>query len=277
MPEAHIDDFWRTVSQFYSDFGRHDMLWRQPEADGSFDPYKIIVSELMLQQTQVSRVTPKFCEFIATFPTLQLLANAHLGEVLQLWNGLGYNRRAKFLWQAAQTIMRECDGVFPQALPELLKLPGVGPNTAGAILAYAFNQPVVYVETNIRTVVIHHFFHDKHAISDAAIREVLVQILRKETNELTAREFYWAMMDYGAYLKKTVGNLNHASDTFSKQSTFRGSRRQLRGQVIRLLSERPYRIKELRQQLADERTDSVVADLLKEQMIVGNKGLISVS
>lgn len=264
------DSFIQVLSQFYTDFGRHDMLWRQAEPDGSFDAYKILVSELMLQQTGVARVTPKYCAFLDSFPTVQELAKAPLGDVLKLWSGLGYNRRAKYLWQAAQMIASEYNGMFPRTSAELLRLPGVGPSSAGAIMAYAFNQPVVYVETNIRTVIIHHFFRGGTGVSDASILGVLEDVLHASASgegALPPREFYWAMMDYGAFLKQTVGNLNHASTSYAKQSSFHGSRRQLRGQVIRMLTVRPYSTSELVQSLPDARLMSVLADLTAEALI----------
>lgn len=277
MSIRNIDIFQRKLTEFYADSGRHDMPWRQPEPNGSFDPYKILVSELMLQQTQVSRVTPKFGQFVERFPTVESLASASIGEVLQLWSGLGYNRRAKFLWQAARLVVTDFGGVFPRTMAELQRLSGVGPNTAGAISAYAFNQPVVYVETNIRTVVIHHFFQTEAAIPDAAIRKVLAQILATDQSQidLGPRDFYWAMMDYGAYLKKSVGNLNQASQSYRTQSTFQGSRRQLRGHIIRLLTERPYRATQLVAQLKDDRVEDVLADLFSEAMAVKNGEIIS--
>ncbi len=268
--ETDIEDFLISLRRFYEESGRHDMLWRQPESDGSLDPYKILVSELMLQQTQVVRVAPKFVAFTERFPTVQAMAAASLGDVLGLWSGLGYNRRAKFLWQAAAAITTDFDGHFPTTTEELQKLPGVGPNTAGAIIAYAYNQPAVYLETNIRTVLIHHFFKDELAIADKALRAILRQIveqLRPNDSQMSPREFYWAMMDYGAHLKQTVGNLNRASSSFVKQSTFHGSRRQVRGQVIRLLTERKYDIDELVKTLSDERAVSVIDDLVSEGLL----------
>ena len=266
--ETDIEDFLISLRRFYEESGRHDMLWRQPESDGSLDPYKILVSELMLQQTQVVRVAPKFVAFTERFPTVQAMAAASLGDVLGLWSGLGYNRRAKFLWQAAVAITTDFDGHFPRTPADLQKLPGVGPNTAGAIMAYAYNQPVIYLETNIRTVLIHHFFQNELAIPDKTLRAVLKQIVwQLELSEMSPREFYWAMMDYGAYLKQTVGNLNRASSSFVKQSTFHGSRRQVRGQVIRLLTERKYTIDELVKTLSDERAVSVIDDLVSEGLL----------
>jgi A/G-specific adenine glycosylase len=270
MDEQLIEDFLEILNRYYNDSGRHDMLWRQPEPDGSFSPYKILISEIMLQQTQVSRVAPKFLAFTSRFPTVHSLAQATLGEVLQLWSGLGYNRRAKYLLLAAQTVDREYSAIFPDNQVALQRLPGVGPNTAGAIMAYAFNQPVVYVETNIRTVLIHHFFKDETGIGDSAIKEVLdgiLQQLASDPGALPPREFYWAMMDYGAYLKKSVGNLNRDSAAYARQSTFYGSRRQVRGQAIRLLTERKYAYDELVKILADERAEGVIDDLVREGML----------
>lgn len=262
LSRARKAAFQKTVWDY---FGAHkrDMPWRRPEADGSFDPYKILVSEVMLQQTQVSRVTPKFDEFIRTFPDVQALASASLGEVLKVWSGLGYNRRAKFLWQTAQMVAGEFGGQFPTDLKELQQLPGVGVNTAGAILVYAFNQPELFVETNIRTVFIHHFFQGQTNVTDADVRQLLEQTLPSHES----REWYWALMDYGAFLKASVGNCTRASKHYAKQPTFQGSRRQVRGQVLHLLTQRTYQQEELRQEIADERLQSVLDDLADEKLI----------
>lgn len=243
--------------------GRHHLPWRQPDATGDFDPYKIMVSELMLQQTQVARVIPKYREFLEHFPTLPSLVQAPLAEVLRLWSGLGYNRRAKYLWQAAQVIDQKYGGKFPADLHTLITLPGIGPNTAGAILAYAFDQPAVFVETNIRTVFIHHIFDDKQTVTDQAILTLLEKSLDREH----PREWYWALMDYGAYLKQTAGNAARRSHHYRPQSRFQGSRRQVRGQVIRLLSDGPHSLQELQQHIADSRLTGVLEELLSETLI----------
>lgn len=248
---------------YYAAHGRHDLAWRQPEVDGTFDPYKILVSELMLQQTQVSRVIPKFNEFLMKFPNFTALAQASLAEVLIAWSGLGYNRRAKFLWQAAQTVQTDFGGVFPSTAEQLVKLPGVGKNTAGAILAYAFNQPVVFIETNVRTVYIHHFFQDQVDIPDAAIDDLLQATLDREN----PREFYWALMDYGSHLKQTVGNLNRYSKSYAKQSKFEGSRRQVRGQVLRALAGKTMTAEELAATIQDSRLPAVLEDLVTEGLV----------
>lgn len=269
-----ITAFEKILVDHYDHQGRHDLPWRLPAADGSFDPYKILVSELMLQQTQVNRVIPKYGQFLKAFPRIEDLAEASLGEVLVLWNGLGYNRRAKFLHQAAQKVVSGFGGQIPTALEDLVSLPGVGKNTAGAIAAYAFNQPVVFIETNVRTVFIHHFFHDQTTVSDAEIKEILATIMAGiksgEANNflLSPREFYWALMDYGTSLKQTVGNLNVRSTSYVRQSPLEGSRRQIRGKVIRLLTTRGYTVFELKTVIADKRLESVLEDLVQEKLIV---------
>lgn len=254
--------FLETLWAYYAAAGRGSLPWRLPDTDGSFDPYKIMVSELMLQQTQVTRVIPKYEAFLQSFPTAKALADSSLGEVLRAWQGLGYNRRAKFLWQTAQIV----DNLnhFPHTLEELVKLPGIGKNTAGAILAYAFNQPTLFVETNVRTVYIHHFFAERMEVSDKDILDLLGQTLDHEHS----REFYWALMDYGSHLKATVGNPNKASKHYTKQSTFHGSRRQIRGQVLRLLGDGAKTATELEQVIPDERLAGVLAELIAEQLIV---------
>jgi A/G-specific adenine glycosylase len=275
LSTSEIVAFQKVLTGYYYEFGRHDMLWRKAGTNGHFDAYKIMVSELMLQQTQVDRVTPKYMAFLKAFPTVEDLAQATLGEVLTAWNGLGYNRRAKFIWQAAQVIVKEYEGQFPDTISELQKLPGIGPNTAGAIMAYAYNQPVVFIETNIRTVIIHHFFKDKSGIPDKDIREVMEAVVpagksdkgRMQGSVLGPREFYWAMMDYGSYLKKTVGNTARASKHYTRQSAFHGSKRQLRGQIIRELTVGPLTLTKLEARIDDERLMDILDALSAEGMI----------
>jgi len=249
------------LRQYYQDYGRHNLPWRQPESDGSFDPYKVMVSEIMLQQTQVARVIPKFNQFLITFPRVTDLAKAELADVLRLWSGLGYNRRAKFLWQAAQQIA--VLGEFPRTQKDLVALPGIGPNTAGAIMAYTWNEPVVFIETNVRTVYIHYYFTDQSDVPDQAIKELIETTLDRENT----REFYWALMDYGTHLKQTVGNANRQSKSYAKQSAFHGSKRQIRGQVLRNLGFERLTLKQLETQISDERLAVVLADLLNEGLI----------
>jgi A/G-specific adenine glycosylase len=256
--------FLEMLWSYYAEAGRDSLPWRQPDTDGTFDPYKILVSELMLQQTQVLRVIPKYHDFLVLFSSVQDLAQAELGDVLRAWQGLGYNRRAKFLWQAAQQVASA--GSFPTNIVELVKLPGIGSNTAGAILTYAFNQPVAFVETNVRTVYIHHFFAGRDDISDKEILTLLDQTLDHEN----PRQFYWALMDYGSHLKATIGNLNKASKHYAKQSRFEGSRRQVRGQVLRMLGTSGMSHAELQTAIADERLEAVLHELLGEGLIRRN-------
>lgn len=262
MDTAAIAAFQQTVWNYYRAHGRHDLPWRQPGKHG-FDPYRIMVSEIMLQQTQVSRVIPKFELFVALFPTVQDLASASLADVLRAWSGLGYNRRAKFLWQAAAQVMHEHNGVMPDTQVGLAGLAGVGANTAGAILAYAHNQPVVFIETNVRTVFIHHFFADQQAVPDKDI----VPLIAATLPEGKTREWYWALMDYGTHLKQTVGNKSRASAHYVKQSKFAGSRRQIRGRVLKLLGDTPASLAELEQTIRDDRLAAVLLDLEREGFI----------
>jgi len=269
LGEQQRAEFLEVLRKFYEKAGRSSLPWRQPERNGSFDPYKVMVSELMLQQTQVVRVTPKYHTFLERFPSTTSLAQASLGDVLRVWQGLGYNRRAKFLWQSAQALNKLKH--FPSALEELTKLPGIGTNTAGAILAYTYNQPVIFVETNIRTVYIHHFFHGRTDISDKEIISLLEQTLDSKN----PREFYWALMDYGSHLKATAGNANKASRHYTRQSAFHGSRRQVRGQIIRLLGETNLTLADLQAAVADERLESVLSDLVTEGLVRRQNGTYS--
>lgn len=236
------------------------MPWRQ-----TVTPYIVLVSEIMLQQTQVPRVMQKFNSFMRRFPTVQALATAPLGDVLLVWNGLGYNRRAKFLWQAAQKIVADYGGNVPSTQDALVGLPGIGLNTAGAILAYAYNEPTVFIETNIRTAYVHHFFDDHaDAISDVQLRHVIAQTVPPEN----PREWYWALMDYGTHLKATVGGQLQRVKQYRPQDRFQGSRRQIRGQTIKLLLEHASLTPtELAALIPDERLPEVCEALLAEGLI----------
>lgn len=259
-----------SVWEFYEQHGRHNLPWRLP-TDGSFDPYSIMVSEVMLQQTQVQRVIPKYSAFLATFPTVQALAAAPLQDVLRLWSGLGYNRRAKFLWQAARCICDEFDGIFPTSLEQLITLPGIGKNTAGAILAYAFDMPTSFLETNVRSVFIHHYFTNQQQITDAELQKVVQEALLHAINDdvasHTPRTWYWALMDYGSDLKKRVINPSRKSSSYAKQSKFNGSNRQVRGRVIKVLGDGSKTFNQLTKVIGDERLQSVLESLAAEGLI----------
>ncbi|QSH39394.1 A/G-specific adenine glycosylase [Candidatus Kaiserbacteria bacterium] len=229
MEKNEIRKFQKKVLEFYKKNGRHTLPWRHTK-----DPYCILVSELMLQQTQVERVIPKYELFMKEFPSAAVLAAAPLSKVLTLWSGLGYNRRARFLHQTARVIEREYSGVFPEDVDTLKTLPGIGPYTAGAIAVFAFNTPAVLIETNIRSVYLDEFFPDKEAVYD---REILPYIEATMTT-ITPREWYAALMDYGTYLKKTRKNPSKKSAHHTKQSAFKGSLREVRGAIVPLLFER---------------------------------------
>lgn len=221
--------FRALVWRYYRAHGRRNLPWRKTR-----DLYRILVSEVMLQQTQVERVIPFYKKFIRQFPTVKKLADAPLSEVLKAWQGLGYNRRAKLLYHAVKAL---ADIHIPSHRTkykylELEKLPGVGPYTARAVAAFACNEDVVFVETNIRTAVIHHFFPKRRKVSDAEIEKVLAQALP----EGRAREWYSALMDYGAYLKRSGVSHNAKSRTYAKQSRFAGSLREARGAIVRELT-----------------------------------------
>ena len=258
-------NFVETVWEYYAHHARGDLPWRQPEPDGSFNPYKIVVSEIMLQQTQVARVIPKYQAFLDQFPDVKSLALASLGDVLRLWQGLGYNRRAKYLWQTAQKIEQEYDGIFPQHQEELITLPGIGPNTGAAIRCYAFSQSQPFIETNIRTVYIHHFFADMSDVDDKQIWPVIQETWDDEHS----REWGWALMDYGSYLKSVAGNASRQSKHYVKQAVFAGSKRQLRGWVLRELMIAPRSYNWMFEQNPDERLLPVVDELESEGLIYG--------
>ena len=215
--------FRRIVWAHYRKHGRHDLPWRKTR-----DVYRILVSETMLQQTQVGRVIPFYKTFVRKFPTAEKLARAPLSAVLKAWQGLGYNRRAKMLQQAA----KELAARRITTVSELEALQGVGPYTARAIAAFAWNQDGIVLETNIRTVVIHHFFPNKGRVSDKEIENILVNVLPQGR----AREWYSALMDYGAYLKSSGISHNARSKTYTKQSKFSGSLREARGAIVRRLT-----------------------------------------
>lgn len=254
MNQEFLEQLWDNAHRLY-----RDMPWRSDTR-----PYYVFVSELMLQQTQVTRVVPKFEAFLLRFPDEQALAKASLAEVLREWQGLGYNRRAKFVHEAAKKIMNEFGGVFPTHPAGILSLPGVGKNTLGAIEAYAFNRPSLFIETNIRTVYIHHFFPNDDAVMDSQIVEKLAATIDREH----PREFYWALMDYGTWLKASGIKNNSQSKHYTKQSPLEGSVRQVRGQILRVLAGSELSIESLQERVrADERFDIAYQGLLADGLI----------
>jgi A/G-specific adenine glycosylase len=255
---------WQKGRELY-----RDMPWRE-----NVDPYYVLVSELMLQQTQVDRVIPKFHQFVKAFPTIQSLAQASLADVLKQWSGLGYNRRAKFLHEAAKKVVGEFNGTFPDTLEPLKTLPGVGPNTAGAILAYSFNQPVVFIETNIRSVYFHHFFEGQESVSDAELKSIVQATIDTEH----PREFYWALMDYGSYLKKQGAGQLNKSKHYKKQSPLKGSVREVRGLILKALAVSDLTLQQLQDQVSvDERFDVAMKGLQKDGLVNSTNGSLHLS
>jgi len=220
-----IASFRKKIFNFYS-LQQRDLPWRHTR-----DPFKIFVSEIMLQQTQVERVLYKYKFFLKRFPDIKILAQASLADVLKTWQGLGYNRRAKYLLDTAHIIYHN-KSEWPKSHTGLMSLPGIGQSTAGAILAFAYKQPVVFIETNIRRVFIHEFFKQQKLITDTEILGLIRQTLPDHNIDI----WYWSLMDYGSKLKKQKSNPNQRSTTYHRQSSFKNSQRFVRGKIISFLN-----------------------------------------
>jgi A/G-specific adenine glycosylase len=220
-----ITKFQGIVYDYYQNFGR-DLPWRSTD-----NPYEILVSEIMLQQTQVARVVQKYVEFINTFPDIESLAEATLRDVLSVWQGLGYNRRALSLKRLAEIVNATYGGYVPSHVSLLMQLPGIGNATANAVCVFAFNQPVVFIETNVRTVFIYHFFSTQDTVKDSEIGPLVERTLDYDN----PKHWYNALMDYGVALKKYCSNPGRKSAHHKEQSPFEGSARQVRGAILRAL------------------------------------------
>ena len=257
LTPSKINAFKKRVLSYYRRNAR-TLPWRE-----TTDPYCILVSEIMLQQTQVDRVIPKYEAFIKRFPDVASLALSPLKEVLVLWQGLGYNRRAQSLHNSARIITSELGGRLPENREALQLLPGIGAYTAAAVSVFAYNQPCVFIETNIRAVYIHCFFPEAAGVSDAQLEPFIAATLNKRN----PRRWYNALMDYGVYLKKLHGNPARKSRHHTVQSRFEGSDRQIRGMIIKILGnvetmsirelvdlvdKEPQRVRPIIDQLVDE-------------------------
>lgn len=262
--EEFLELIWQKGAELY-----RDMPWRRDTR-----PYYVLVSELMLQQTQVDRVIPKFAAFIERFPDETALATASLADVLTMWSGLGYNRRARFLHESAKRIVHDFNGTFPQTAVEIRSLPGVGEGTTGAIMTYAFNTAQPFIETNVRTVYFHHFFHDHDRVTDAQIMDVLVATMDVDT----PREFYWALMDYGSWLKRQGAGRNTLSSGYKKQSPLKGSVREVRGQILKALTTGAMPRGEVALQLhADERFGVALRGLVRDGLVTEVSGVLDLT
>lgn len=263
-----ITKFSRVVWSYYERSGRHDLAWRKKT-----DAYSIVLSEIMLQQTQVARVEEHFKNWKREFPTWKILADSRFSQILTCWQGLGYNRRARYLHEMAKKVMITHGGVFPQEKKQILALPGIGPYTAAAINSFCYNQIDILIETNIRTVIIFHFYKNQEEVSEEQIGFVLKQCLKPGTKAYkNPREWYWALMDYGSHLKSEVGNLNTKSKTYNKQSRFEGSKRQMRSRLLRYILERPASTYRQIQDASNSSDEELIKELLTalttEKMIV---------
>lgn len=269
--------FIKVIKDYYAKHKR-PFAWRDNK-----NPYHVFVSEVMLQQTQTSRVIDKYASFIRTFPTFQALADAPLVQVLAAWQGLGYNRRGKFLQQSAQVVVGQHGGILPDTIDDLVLLPGIGPATAASLAAFAYNRPTLFIETNIRAVYIHFFFNDQIDVHD---KELLV-LIEQTLDRKSPRQWYYALMDYGVMLKKQLVNPSRRSKHHVRQSKFEGSDRQVRGAIVRLLTTTHAHIEQdllvdeicLHPQItaSSERVHTILEGLLEEQMIArDDKGRVFV-
>ena len=234
--EAPVD--WRAVGVSRERFvatvldqgARHyrELPWRNVD-----DAYEVLVSEVMLQQTQVARVLRYWPRFLEAFPTIDALAAASTADVLALWQGLGYNRRALALKRTADKCSAHHAGRLPETAEELAKLPGIGPATAAGIVAFAYNRPSCYIETNVRSVFLHELFPEREDVRDRELEPFVRDAAGCAFDDASPREWYYALLDYGAYLKSQVANPSRRSAHYSRQSTFEGSHRQKRSFVLK--------------------------------------------
>ncbi len=260
LTQTQIAEFRGIVYEYYHKHKR-DFPWRHTS-----DPYCILVSELMLQQTQTERVIEKYNSFIRTFPNITILANASFREVLEIWKGLGYNRRAKWLHEIAKIITEKNKGAIPTEVKELERLPGIGNATARSISAFAFNNPTVFLETNIRTALICHFFKDGHNIEEKSLLEIASQVMDSEQ----PRKWYSALMDYGSYIKESIGNLSRKSRNYRKQSKFEGSDRQIRGKILEILLQKgSLSIHQIVEKLQNDtkRIEKIIEEMRSEKLL----------
>lgn len=253
------NEFRKKIWEYYKK-NKRNFPWRE-----TTNPYHILVSEMMLQQTQTSRVIRKYEEFLKKFSTIHILAKASNEDVLRLWSGLGYNRRALYLKRIAQ-ILGSNMSLYKNTLPEKLKkLPGIGPNTAGAIYVFSTNKPYVFIETNIRRVFIHEFFKDQANIPDKEILKLIEQTI----DRTKPRDWYYALMDYGSFLGKLAINPNLRSRHYTKQSKFEGSIRQARGEILKtLLEKKNMSPLKLEKQFKDKEQFKKALDQLKKEGFV---------
>lgn len=263
--QPNIKEFQDIIWEYYRTHGRK-FPWRL-----THNPYHILVSEIMLQQTQTHRVVQKYEQFIALFSSFEALAQAPLHNVICAWQGLGYNRRAIALHNNAKRIIQEFDGNLPHSPATLLTFSSIGPNTAGSICAFAFNQPTIFIETNIRAVFIHFFFQHANKVHDKELLPLVAQAVDVQN----PREWYYALMDYGVMVKKECKNPARKSTHHAQQSTFQGSHRQIRGMILKLFSQHQYILHEHFLSFIDRDSDRIelaLSELCKEGFLMYKNG-----
>lgn len=271
LSNQELQDFCSMIKGFYKQNKRY-FPWRMTD-----DSYAIFVSEVMLQQTQTERVVRKYEQFMQHFPSWQSVAQSSLHEIMKLWQGLGYNRRARVVFEGAQKIVNVYQGLMPSDPVILETFYGIGAATAGSLCAFAYNMPTVFIETNIRSVFLHTFFNKGMKVTDAVLMPLIAQTL----DQTNPREWYYALMDYGVFLKKNGPNPSLRSAHHTKQKRFIGSDRQLRGKIIVLLTQADkqklplnFIIKMLRSN--DQKIKKLIQDLIKEKLLQENKGMLSI-
>jgi A/G-specific adenine glycosylase len=265
-----IREFRKMIHAWYRENGR-SFPWRETS-----DTYAVLISEIMLQQTQTDRVIGKYSEFLERFPDISALARAELRDILGSWQGLGYNRRAIALKKCAETIADVYGGNLPRSVEALQRLPGIGPYTARAVAAFAFNMPVVFIETNIRAVFIHHFFSDRERIKDNELLPLVADTLDTDS----PRSWYNALMDYGVMLKRSHKNPGRRSSHHVIQAPFPGSNRELRSRILKAILGKPSLTEETLTVLMGGDAEKVRINLVqmeKEGFITRRRGCYSIS
>ncbi len=248
--------FQEKVLTYYKEHGRK-LPWRE-----TTDPYHILLSELMLQQTQVDRVIPYYHKWIKRWPTIQDLAHADRTDILEMWMGLGYNNRAINLHKAAKIIVNNYDSNVLLAMQKYKHVPGIGPYTSSAVQAFAANKDTIVVDTNIRRIFIHEFSLPE-STPDKEIEELAAKVLPRGNS----RDWYNALMDYGSQVL-TARKTGIKSKT--QQSKFEGSDRQARAKIVRhLLANKKATAPELQQicDISQERFQKIAAKLIKDDVI----------
>ncbi|MBU0929130.1 MAG: A/G-specific adenine glycosylase [Spirochaetes bacterium] len=227
ISDSDAAEFRAAVLDLYAREGRR-FPWRETR-----DPWAIFVSEIMLQQTQTARVEPKYRAWMELFPDAETLAAAELSSVYEAWRGLGYNSRALRLRESARVCASRHEGLPPRDESLLLELPGVGRYTARAVLAFAYGRPSAFLETNIRAALLFHFFKGRSKVPDRELEAVAEAVLDNDD----PRSWYYALMDYGSWLKKREPNPTRGAAAYSRQSKFEGSLRQARGALLRAVAD----------------------------------------